>query len=313
MRIDVPATTTSAIAKKLEKIREESGVIALSRVLTLVISTQSGFEEEAVQAANVASREHPCRIIVLVRGDKFGETKLDAQIRVGGDAGASEVILLYGSGRLAEESESAISGLLLPDSPIVVWWPHEAPTKVAYSELGRIAHRRITDAGNARDTLEALENLSNYYQAGDTDLAWTRTTSWRIQLAAIFDQLDPSTVEHITVAGATDSPSTVLLAAWLTRALKTPITINSAPRGSGIVAVRFSRANGDIVLSRSMGDVAQLYNPDDPVQHISMPKRTLADCLAEELRRLDPDETFGEVVRHGLPRTNLRSIRASER
>lgn len=313
MKIDLPNTTTSQVAKKLGQVREDGGVIALSRVLTLIVATQAGKEEEAIQAANMASREHPCRIIVLVAGDKFAETKLDAQIRVGGDAGASEVIVLFGSGTLAAESESMVSALLLPDAPIVVWWPHNAPTKPGESALGRIAHRRITDAGNAANVRGALEALSLHYEAGDTDLAWTRTTSWRIQLAAIFDLVDPHLIRHITVAGAADSPSTVLLAAWLTRALRTPITINSAPRGSGITAVRFSRQQGDIVLSRSMGDVAQLYRPEDPVQHISMPKRTLADCLAEELRRLDPDEVFGDVVQQGLPRTNLRSVRASER
>jgi hypothetical protein len=30
---------------------------------------------------------------------------------------------------------------------------------------------------------------------------------------------------------------------------------------------------------------------------ISLPRRTLRLCLAEELRRLDPDEVFGDTVR----------------
>ncbi|MET3144156.1 UNVERIFIED_ORG: glucose-6-phosphate dehydrogenase assembly protein OpcA, partial [Arthrobacter sp. UYEF10] len=34
-----------------------------------------------------------------------------------------------------------------------------------------------------------------------------------------------------------------------------------------------------------------------PAQRISLPRRSLKDCLAEELRRLDPDEVFGETVR----------------
>ncbi|MFB8372137.1 OpcA/G6PD domain-containing protein, partial [Pseudarthrobacter sp. NPDC055928] len=33
-----------------------------------------------------------------------------------------------------------------------------------------------------------------------------------------------------------------------------------------------------------------------PAQRISLPRRSLRDCLAEELRRLDPDEVFGQVV-----------------
>ncbi|MFY9634403.1 MAG: OpcA/G6PD domain-containing protein, partial [Cellulosimicrobium cellulans] len=58
---------------------------------------------------------------------------------------------------------------------------------------------------------------------------------------------------------------------------------------------------------------AELTQPGQPAQRISLPRRSLKDCLAEELRRLDPDEVFGEVITIGLPRTNLRSVRPSER
>ncbi|WP_173400889.1 OpcA/G6PD domain-containing protein, partial [Arthrobacter sp. 35/47] len=56
----------------------------------------------------------------------------------------------------------------------------------------------------------------------------------------------------------------------------------------------------------------ELHQPDQPVQRISLPRRSLKDCLAEELRRLDPDDVFGEVITEGLARTNLRSVRTSE-
>ena len=67
MIVDLPDTTTSKISKKIMSLREQGGVIALGRVLTLVVVTKSGLEEEAIEAANEASREHPCRIIVLRR------------------------------------------------------------------------------------------------------------------------------------------------------------------------------------------------------------------------------------------------------
>ncbi len=81
--------------------------------------------ENAIDAANEASREHPCRVIVLARGAKRAAARLDAQIRVGGDAGASEVIVLRGYGALAGDEPSAgmVVPLLLPDTPVVVWWP----------------------------------------------------------------------------------------------------------------------------------------------------------------------------------------------
>src|SRR5919112_76357 len=59
MIVDLPNTTTSLVSKKIMALREQGGVIALGRVLTLVVVTKSGLEEEAIEAANDASREHP--------------------------------------------------------------------------------------------------------------------------------------------------------------------------------------------------------------------------------------------------------------
>ncbi|MEE1620203.1 glucose-6-phosphate dehydrogenase assembly protein OpcA [Zafaria sp. Z1313] len=313
MIVDLPDTTTSKVAKKLVNLREAEGVVALSRVLTLVVVTRAGFEEEAIEAANLASREHPCRIIVAVEGDPGAPTVLNAQLRVGGDAGASEVVVLYGEGEIATADESLVAGLLLPDAPIVAWWPHGVPAKASGTDIGRIAHRRITDSGSEADPRQALFTISEGYVAGDTDLAWTRLTLWRAQLAAVLDQLDPAELTSITVKGAADSPSTVLLAAWLTLALGIPVTIASAPEATGLRSVRFTRLDGDVVLTRPHDHVAELYQPGQQVQRISLPRRPLSECLAEELRRLDPDEVFGEVVREGLFKTNLRSVTASDR
>jgi glucose-6-phosphate dehydrogenase assembly protein OpcA len=297
MIVDLPSTTTSKVSKRIQSLREQGGVIALGRVLTLVIITKSGIEEEAIEAANEASREHPCRIIVLAAGSAQDSTRLDAQIRVGGDAGASEVIVLRGYGELAGESESLVAALLLPDAPIVAWWPHGAPDNASETSIGRIAHRRITDSANGTDPQSALENIRNTYKAGDTDLAWTRLTNWRIQLAAVLDQPDSSPVTAVAVEGAVDSPSTFMLAAWLQRALNANVTIVEHPPGTGIRGVRLSRASGDIRLIRPGSTVAELTQPGQPTQRISLPRRSLQDCLVEELRRLDPDDVFGETVR----------------
>src|SRR5699024_8412537 len=100
--VDLPETTTSQVSKTLVRIREEGGAVALGRVLTLIISTTYEDEEAAIDAANEASREHPMRVIVLTANDQC-ETKarLDAQVRVGGDAGASEVVILRAHGEAA--------------------------------------------------------------------------------------------------------------------------------------------------------------------------------------------------------------------
>ena len=129
MIIDLPDTTVSQVAKQLVSVREEGGAVALGRVLTLVIAARNGVAEAAIDAANDASREHPMRVIVLTTGE--GEAHLDAQIRVGGDAGASEVVVLRAYGDAASNAESLVTGLLLPDAPGVAGWPEEAPTDPA--------------------------------------------------------------------------------------------------------------------------------------------------------------------------------------
>ncbi|MHA7304642.1 glucose-6-phosphate dehydrogenase assembly protein OpcA [Arthrobacter sp. TMN-49] len=301
MIVELPDTTTSKITKEIVKLREQGGVVALGRVLTLVVITQRGSEEEAIEAANLASREHPCRIIVLAAGSEQDPTRLDGEIRVGGDAGASEVIVLHGYGELAAENESLVSALLLPDAPIVAWWPNCAPEKPSESPVGRIAHRRITDSANAADPRDALKHIGETYAAGDTDLAWTRLTNWRIQLAATLDRYDGADpITGLQVEGASDSPSTLLLASWLHRALNVPIVVREDSSGTGIRTVIIERSKGNVVLTRPGANEASLTQPGQPGQQISLPRRSLQDCLAEELRRLDPDDVFGEVVTDGL-------------
>lgn len=281
-------------------MRERGGVVTLGRVLTLVVDTQPDFVEEAIAAANEASREHPCRIIVLAEGSPADDTRLDAEIRVGGDAGASEVIVLSGHGDLAGESVSLVSALLLPDAPIVVWWPHGVPQNPSGTPLGRIAHRRITDAATEADPKKALLALGEDYADGDTDLSWTRLTNWRIQLAAVLDGAGTDPVQSVQVAGASDSASTFLLAAWLKHALRVPVKIIEGEPGTGIRQVVFERAGGNVELLRPDQITAHLTQPGQPKQQISLPRRNLRDCLAEELRRLDPDEVYGEVLTQGL-------------
>lgn len=304
MIVDLPDTTGSAISKALVNIREEGGAVALGRVLTLVIATEMGREEDAIEAANEASREHPMRVIVVStpsEGDSDGSSRIDAQIRVGGDAGASEVIVLKAFGDIARSEESLVMGLLLPDAPVVAWWPGRTPPVVSESAIGRIAQRRITDAAAQADPATFLHSLSESHAPGDTDFAWTRLTLWRAQLAAVLDQppFEPVTGVHVT--GSSESPSTLLLAAWLQRQLEVAVTVEiTLPGDVGIHGVTLSRASGDISLVRTEPPVATLTQPGQPVHDISLPRRGLRDCLAEELRRLSPDTLFGAVLQEGL-------------
>jgi len=299
--VDLPNTNISKVSKELVRIREQGGAVALGRVLTLVIDTDFEGLESAIQAANDASREHPCRIIVLADDSSQSEqdSRLDAQIRVGGDAGASEVIVLRAYGGAASHPASLVTGLLLPDAPVVAWWPSEAPLNVSESPIGRIATRRITDAASQPDPHAFLLQLAKTYTPGDSDFAWTRLTLWRGQLAAILDQPPYDPVLGVEVTGAVNCPSTALLCAWFEMQLKVQVVrIYTEPRDdlAGVRSVKLLRASGDIEVVRNVPDVAILIQPTQPTREISLPRRSLRDCLSEDLRRLDPDVLFGRVI-----------------
>jgi len=305
MIVDMPNTTISKVAKKLVVLREQGGAVALGRVLTLVIETDFKGIEEAIKAANDASREHPSRVIVLADDNAKSkkDARVDAQIRVGGDAGASEVIVLRAYGEAASDPESLVTGLLLPDAPVVAWWPGEMPENAAKSAIGRIASRRITDVGAQKNPADFLRKLAKNYEAGDSDFAWTRLTPWRAQLAVVLDQPPYDTVTSVELTGSIDSPSIELMAAWLELKLKVPVTIIKKSRdraGHALFKLVLHRKNGDIVIARTTGDKAAITQPGQPDREITLPTRTLRECLAEDLRRLDADHMFGQVVTKGF-------------
>ena len=315
MIVDLPSSTTSAVNRKLVELREKGGVLAQGRVLTLVIMTDDGSAiESAIGAANEASREHPCRVIVLARGQRKAAARLDAQIRVGGDAGASDVIVLRGYGPLGEPEPSAgmVMPLLLPDAPVVAWWPQQCPVAPSKSDIGKMAQRRITDAAAQSDPAAFVRELGENHAPGDTDFAWTRLTRWREQLAAVLDQPPFEPVTAVEVHGASDSPSTALLAAWLRLKLDAPVTWRyDDDWASGIKSVRLERSSGPTLLERQSPDVALLTQPGQPSHDLAFPRRTLRECLAEELRRLDPDVLYGRVITEGVELLDLPATQES--
>ena len=105
------------------------------------------------------------------------------------------------------------------------------------------------------------------------------------------------------MTGEADSPSTELLAAWLAVCLKAPVRRVKATHGEGIVSVRMERRSGVLELDRPDGKVGTLEQPGQPARRMALQRRSVQDCLTEELRRLDPDEIY-EMTLKGLDKVN---------
>lgn len=290
MIVDLEDTTTTAVNKKLGALREEGGAFTMARVLTLVIAPASeAMLEESIEAANAASREHPCRVIVVMSVDRDAtEAKLDAQIRVGHDAGAGEVVVLKLTGPLAAQASSAVTPFLLPDTPVVAWWPDVAPQVPAQDPLGQLAIRRITDATYGVDPLACIKSRLESYTAGDTDLAWSRITYWRAMLTSALDQGPHEPIESALVSGLKDEPALDILAGWLASRIDGPVQ-----RAVGDLKVELVRRTETITLSRPQdGITATLTRTAKPEALLPLARRETRDCLAEDMRRLDADEIY---------------------
>ncbi len=294
MIIDLPGTTTVDINSELVRIRKEGGVVTLGRVMTMVIDATDADAEEAIRTANVASREHPCRIIVLSPRNEGDH--LDAQIRVGGDAGASEVVLLRPPASAMEHADTLVTPLLLPDAPIVAWWPSVVPLVPSATGLGAMAQRRITDTKGVSAPAAVLCSLSDGYRPGDTDLAWTRLTRWRALLASALDQVKDQRVSVARVHGDVNSPSILLFGAWLRRTLGCEFEATYDPEATGLLSVVLETPAGEIAIRRPDGHNATLSQPGQPDHTIALPSRSLGESLAEELRRMDDDPVYGEAL-----------------
>lgn len=294
MIVDLPNTTTNDLNKKIISLREEGGAITLGRVLTLVVAPDSDdLVEDAIEAAVAASREHPCRIIVVVPDDRLAtEPRLDGQLRVGADAGAGEVVVLRISGPLSNHASSVVLPFLLPDTPVVAWWPGVAPTVPAQDPLGRLAIRRITDATSSENPLSSIKGRLEGYTDGDTDLAWSRITYWRALLASAIDQPPYEPVTSALVSGLKNEPALDVLAGWLASRIDGPVQ-----RAVGELKVELVRASETVTLSRPQeGVTATLSRTARPDALLPLPRRETRECLAEDLRRLDADEIYHEAL-----------------
>ncbi|GAA1489495.1 6-phosphogluconolactonase [Brachybacterium sacelli] len=293
-------TTASAIDKKMIEMRETFGANTIGRVLTLIIIA-TGDIEEPLEAAISASHEHPARVLVVDADPEAETSGLDAEIRVGRDAGAGEIVILRARGEIMSSLDTLVMALLLPDAPIVTWWPETAPSAPVHDVLGSMSQRRITDAAACAGPLDTLKRLRRGYTSGDSDLAWSRLTRWRGLVASAFEVPPVTVPQRVEVSGAADNPSVVLLAAWLSHSLGVDAEIVETTSGTtdsiGVHGVRLIREDGVIDLTRVSDDSIVMTLPsDDSGQHVTMPRRTLSELLAEELRRLDPDEVYGEVL-----------------
>ena len=277
-------TTGTAVVKALGAERRKAGSVSSGLALTLVVVVEEGRVDEAEQAATRAAAEHPCRLIIVVRRRPDApEARLDAEVLIGGRLGPGEAAVLRMYGRLALHAESVVLPLLAPDAPVVTWWFGQPPHLIAHDPLGVLADRRVTDVSLADDPLDALHQRAADYAPGDTDLAWTRATSWRALCASAFDSIDRA-LRAPPSSPVRPSPTRELVAGWL----------RAVARGAGRVRRRRTRRRvggphrarrrsssedgGEVRIRRDEGRTALLSRTGQPDRRMPLEPASSATC-----------------------------------
>ncbi|HXH78584.1 glucose-6-phosphate dehydrogenase assembly protein OpcA [Nocardioides sp.] len=288
-------TNSSKIAAEFVRARTRAGSPAMGMVMTLVIVVPDEDAETAMQAAQRASREHPARVLGVILGDGRGKAQVDATVGTGG-GWVGETALIRLTGEVVRYAESVVLPLLLPDSPVAIWWPTQPPDNPAEDPLGALAKRRITDSAAAkRGKSSVMLRQCQAYAPGNTDLSWTRLTPWRALLAAALDQ-HPTKVIRASVSAERISPSSDLLVAWLNDRLRVPVERHTS-EGPGITEVVLETKQGPITISRADGRLATFSSPGRPDRPVALKRREVPALLSEELRRLDEDDIYAATAK----------------
>ncbi|GAA4600164.1 glucose-6-phosphate dehydrogenase assembly protein OpcA [Actinoplanes octamycinicus] len=288
-------TTGNEVVKALAAERRSAGGVASGLALTLIAVVEEKKVREAEAAATIAAAAHPCRVLIVVRSDLDGRSRLDAEIVVGGRLGPAEAVVMRMYGRLALHAESVVIPLLAPDVPVVSWWHEEPPESIANDFLGVVADRRITDSAQAPDPVAALRQRAADYAPGDTDLTWTRITLWRTLVAGAFDTTEAKVIGARIVAPEKD-PTAWLMLGWLKSRLGVEPVLEHTDRAPRMHSVELQCENGDCVRVTREEGTALFSRTGQEDRYMPLPKRPVGDELAEELRRLDADQIYAEAL-----------------
>ena len=93
--------------------------------LSALVAAELAFPPDpnpAMRAARQASHEHPSRVLGVILGDARGASEINAQVGTG-SGWSGETALIRLKGEVVKHSASVVLPLLLPDSPVAVWWP----------------------------------------------------------------------------------------------------------------------------------------------------------------------------------------------
>jgi glucose-6-phosphate dehydrogenase assembly protein OpcA len=212
------------------------------REVNLIVHVGRAVDEGPARAAAAQfATEHSVRTVIVASAtpsiavpgqDLLGSPALiSTTCFIDQDSGrqvCSEMVIIEAAGEEARAARAAVSGLLVPDLPVLGWWAG------AFSQvdpellwLAGLSDQLVVDSARAAGDLGAeaatgIQALAGLLQTDlgsrARDLAWLRVTPWRALTAELFD--DPvrrdliPRVNHLKVEHHNALPEALLFAGW---------------------------------------------------------------------------------------------------
>ncbi len=189
--------------------------------------------------------QHPNRAILITNQPDAPTPQLETWVQAncqlvapGAPQVCGEQVSIDARGNATTQVASLVLALLVPDLPVVLWWPGRAPfDSPLFNRLRNLVDRVIVDSAGFADPDRDLLRMATLQQGEHgmqaryviSDLSWARMTPWRELTAQFFDsrvllphlrRLDKVVIayEHDT-AHPPNRVQALLLAGWLASSL----------------------------------------------------------------------------------------------
>jgi hypothetical protein len=274
--------TLADVDERLGRLRNAAGAEGMPYLRTSVMTHLVWASDEWIEPARKTlagmAERHPSRTIFLVP-EPHGDGGIDAKVAVecyvlpGLERQVcSEIVELHLRGDRAHAPASIAAPLLISDLPVFCRWRGEPLWDTPeFDQLVELTDRLVLDSTEWPDPPRGYAKLLPYFeQTVVSDIAWARTSRWRVLLASLWP--DVADVRTIRVRGT--KAQAHLLCGWLRSRLGTKIELEH------VEAERLEGIDLD-------GDPAP-FPPGDPPNP--------SDVLSEELDRFSRDLVYEAAV-----------------
>jgi glucose-6-phosphate dehydrogenase assembly protein OpcA len=215
------------IERELARLRVEfagegAGPQQRTSVMTHVAWVPSEWLDAAERTLAGLAERHPSRTVLLVpRPEEEDGVDVDLSMRcfpVAGQSVCGEVIELHLRGNRSLAPASLVLPLVISDLPVFLRWRGEPDFAGAqWRQLVDVADRVIVDSSEWNN-LAYHELAVSFGESAISDIAWARTTPWRIELARCWPAIAE---QEIRIHGP--RAEAVLLQGWLNARLERAI------------------------------------------------------------------------------------------